>query len=289
MRFVFSVIYSLVVAASSAAAAAADIRADVEALFRLDPPRFDFARIKLETDRLIDPSIDVDARLAEVEHMAATIATANPPDASAWDRLGALRQFLYEPGSWNRNHPFAYDHDDPYGDEVTNKLLSDYLDDRRGNCVTMPFLVTILGQRLGLDMTPAMAPLHVFVKFTDDEGKTWNLEATSGAGAARDQHYRDHLPITDAALENGVFLTPLSREESIAVIASVVVEDLIARERYLDAMAVADILLEHYPNYAYIMVKKATAAYYLLKAEFHDKYGTADDVPKDHRAYLAYR
>ena len=67
-----------------------------------------------------------------------------------------------------------------------------------------------------------------------------------------------------------------------------IVEELIAEGRYHDAMAVSDILIEHYPMFAYIMVKKATASYYLLKTNFHDKYPTAADVPEDQRPYLAY-
>jgi len=66
------------------------------------------------------------------------------------------------------------------------------------------------------------------------------------------------------------------------------VEELIAQERYHDAMAVADILIEHYPIFAYIMVKKATASYHLLRTEFHEKYPTAQDVPEDQLPYLAY-
>lgn len=133
-----------------------------------------------------------------------------------------------------------------------------------------------------------MAPLHVFVKFTDDQGVTHNLEATSGAGRARDLHYRRLMPITDKAVANGVFLTPLTREQTVAVIATVLVEDLIDRKRYHDAMAVANIILKHYPNFAYLMVKKGTAAYYLLQAEFRDKYADANDIPQDQRAYFQY-
>ncbi len=74
----------------------------------------------------------------------------------------------------------------------------------------------------------------------------------------------------------------------MAVIAAITVEHLIAQKRYHDAMAVADILLEHYPMFAYIMVKKATASYHLLRTEFHEKYPNAADIPKAERPYLAY-
>lgn len=272
----------------TASAALADIRADVRELFTRDMANLDFARVKIEVDRMIDLSIDMDAQLAQIDQMVATIHTMLPPNATSWDKVETIRRYIYQAGAWNDGRAFSYDHDDPYGLDVRNKLLSDYIQDRHGNCITMPFLFIILGQRLGLDVTPAMAPLHVFVKFTDDQRATHNLETTSGAGRARDQHYRDQLPITDAAVSNGVFLAPLDAEQSVAVIAAVIVEELIAEERYHDAMAVADILLDHYPMFAYIMVKKGTAAYHLLRSEFHAKYPNAQDVPEDQRPYLAY-
>jgi regulator of sirC expression with transglutaminase-like and TPR domain len=264
----------------------ADIRTDVQNLFNQNFNRLDFARVKIEVDRMIDPSINVADQRAQINQMVATIETMLPPNATSWDKIDTIRRYIYQPGDWNDDRPFRYDHDDPYGLDVRNKLLSDYIQDRRGNCITMPFLFIILGQRLGLDVTPAMAPLHVFVKFTDDDGVIHNLEATSGAGRARDQHYRDLLPITDAAVANGVFLTPLDAEQSVAVIAAVVVEDLIRQKRYAEAMDVADVLVEHYPNFAYIMVKKATAAYHILQSEFHAKYPTVSDVPPAKRPLL---
>ena len=51
---------SLVFAIWSATAALADIRTDVRNLFASDLETLDFARVKIEVDRMIDPSIDVD-------------------------------------------------------------------------------------------------------------------------------------------------------------------------------------------------------------------------------------
>ncbi len=283
-RFILTLIFVCV----STTTSLAGIRADVRELFAQDMEIFDFARVKVEVDRLIEPSTDVEVQLAQIDEMVVTIRTMLPANASSWEKVETIRRYLYQPGAWNDGRAFSYDHDDPFGLDVSNKLLSDYIQDRHGNCITMPFLFIILGQRLGVDVTPAVAPLHVFVKFTDDEGITHNLEATSGAGRARDQHYRDLLPITDTAVANGVFLTALNAEQSVAVIAAVVVEKLMAEGRYKDAMDVADILIEHYPMFAYMMVKKATASYHLLQSEFYEKYPTVQDVPEDQRPYLAY-
>ncbi len=272
----------------SATMAVADIRDDVEALFRRDVAEFDFARAKFEADRLIEPSTDVKAELARLDEMVEVIEAMLPANASSWDKVQTLRQFIYVAGPWNEGRAFSYDHDDPYGSDVRNKLLTDYIADRRGNCVTMPFLFIALGQRLGLELTPAMAPIHVLVKFTDDQGKTYNLETTSGGGPARDQHYRNLFPITDEALANGIFLAPLTNEQSVSLIGAVIVEHLTTQERYQDAIDVADILLDHYPAFAYMMVKRGTAAYYLLRNEFFEHYQAPRDVPREKRPQLAY-
>ncbi|MEP2781947.1 MAG: transglutaminase family protein, partial [Pseudoruegeria sp.] len=159
LRFIF-VLFAFFLSATTALA---DIRADVREVFARDMDTLDFAHVKIEVDRMIDPSIDVDAQLAQIDQMVATIRTMLPPNATNWDKVETIRRYIYQAGAWNDGRAFSYDHDDPYGLDVRNKLLSDYIQDRRGNCITMPFLFIILGQRLGLDVTPAMAPLHVFV------------------------------------------------------------------------------------------------------------------------------
>jgi regulator of sirC expression with transglutaminase-like and TPR domain len=111
-------------------------------------------------------------------------------DADSASRLVALKRYLYESGPWNDNKPFQYDLDDPLGTKPGSRLLQRYLTARRGNCITMPILFLTLGQRIGLNLTLAEAPLHVFVKYTDASGKVWNLEPTSGGGFTRDQWYR---------------------------------------------------------------------------------------------------
>ena len=74
---------------------------------------------------------------AKVDHLASA-ATRIAADGSYVDKLKAPRQVIYEAGTWNTNRPFVYDHDDPYGHDLRNKLLATYLDTRRGNCGSMP-------------------------------------------------------------------------------------------------------------------------------------------------------
>jgi hypothetical protein len=95
-------------------------------------------------------------------------------------KVRASRRYLYEPSAANDHEAFHYDLTDALGHDTRNKLLSNYLATKKGNCVTMPLLFVILGQRLGIDLTLATAPKYLLVRFNSQEyGQRINLEATS--------------------------------------------------------------------------------------------------------------
>lgn len=259
---------------------AQDMRKAVLDIFARAESNRDIARIKFEIDRLIEPGIDVDAQLARVDQMVAGLEAMLPPNATSWQKVETLQRFIYQPGPWNQNRPFAYDMEDPLGQAIKNKLMSDYFEDRRGNCVTMPFLFIMLGQRIGLDVWPALAPLHILVKFTDDQGRVHNLETTSGAARARDSHYNQLGPITPQAKANGVYLKGLGNRETVAVLATVVFEALLQQGRYNEAIAVGDVLMQNHPEYAYVLVKLGSAYYNLLRTEFIERYPSSAAVPQ---------
>ncbi|MFV1539759.1 hypothetical protein VWZ63_02375, partial [Phaeobacter sp. JH207A] len=111
---------SLALALWSATAVLADIRVDVRDLFAADLETLDFARVKIEVDRMIDPTIDVETQLAQIDQMVTTIVSMLPPDADSWAKVEVLRRYIYQPGPWNGGNAFSYDHDDPYGNVPYN-------------------------------------------------------------------------------------------------------------------------------------------------------------------------
>ncbi|MER9614277.1 hypothetical protein [Mesorhizobium sp. M0207] len=61
----------------------------------------DFARAKLAVDRFVDPSINEEAALGEIDAMVVTVnkmLRSLPPDAAptSMEKMKALRAFLYE-------------------------------------------------------------------------------------------------------------------------------------------------------------------------------------------------
>jgi regulator of sirC expression with transglutaminase-like and TPR domain len=263
----------------------------VQTLLKMPSTELDFARAKLAIDAFVDPSLDSAAVLAQIDGMVATVnkmlGTVPPERAStSMEKMKALQAFIYQSGHWNGGKPFQYDLSDPYGQQPGAHLLHNYLASRKGNCVSMPILFLALGERLGLNVTLSTAPLHIFVKWTDDEtGKTWNLETTSGAGFTRDAHYRKLLPTTDEAVANGVYLKALSRQEALSVMATLIIDHLIDIGRYEEAIEVADVLIAAYPANAYALVKKGNAYYRLLEQNIIRKYPKQSDIPPDKIAF----
>ena len=140
-------------------------------------------------------------------------------------------------------------------------------------------LFLILGTRLGVDLSLAAAPLHLFVRCRIEGGPVVNLETTSGALPARDAWFRQIMPMSGLALANGLYMRSMSRTEAIAAMASTVLEHLIGGRRWAEAIAAGEAVLEHSPNDAYVLVKLGTAYGGLLQAEFLDRYPSPFLIP----------
>lgn len=241
----------------------------------------DFSSAKLAFDSLVNPSLDgapVSRVVDRLSEHARELAGANADDTH---KLAAVRTVIYQPGAWNDNRPFAYDMRDPLGRDIQNKLLATYVRRRLGNCVSMPILFLILADRLGLNVGLATAPHHVFVRYTTPAGRAVNLETTSGGHPARDVWYRENMPMTDAAIANGIYMRTLSRRESVAHMAMIVVELLAGSQRHQDVIDVTGTILEHSPNDIAALLYQASAYGAMFTQEFEQRYPTPGSIPPE--------
>jgi len=251
---------------------------EVRELLAVPESDVDLTKSKLAIDRLIDPTTDIAGTQRQLDAMAAQVRKMFPSNASKSDTVLAMQKYLYVSGPWNGQHPFHYDLDDPYGKDIRTKLLSTYLSTRKGNCVSMPLLFIILGQKLGLDVTAAQAPEHVFVKFRDEHGQYYNIEATSG-GFKSDESYRKDLPMTDEALANGIYLRALSHQETVLVMAETLLEFYGQHGQQERRIALANLMLSVNPKDVFAMLQEGNAYYRLMQVHFINKYPVAADIP----------
>lgn len=252
----------------------------VGTVLSLPDDELDYARAKVALDKVIDHTVDADAVLAEIDRMVETARGLAGPSPTEEAKLAAIRTLLYVSGPWNDHRPFAYDHSDPLGQHLQNKLLHNYIANRLGQCVSMPVLFLILGDRLGLDMALANAPEHLFVRYTDQQGRTLNIETTSGGHPARTEWFRRCFPMSDRALRSGLYLRTLTRRESVAAMATTVMEQLRAEGRQEELIAVCGIILEHDPRAGLVMVVQGSAYGRLLHREFEQKYPVPFLIPE---------
>ena len=272
---------------NSAAVAAPDPAAIVRAVLSAPDAALDYARAKLAFDQLIDSAVDIPATMAQLDRMVDEAVRLAGPAASPDARLGAVRRLLYVAGLWNDHRPFSYDHDDPLGQRIGNKLLATYLATRRGNCVSMPALFLILADKLGLDVAFATAPLHAFVRYRSESGHIINIEAANGGHPARDAWIREQMPMTDRAVASGLYLRSPSKREGVALLATTVMEHLIEQRRFREALAVSEVIVQHAPRDAYTMVKQGTICGWLIQTEFKARYPDEATIPPPLRARCA--
>lgn len=224
-----------------------------DVLFTLNQPDIDLLNIKLAVDNMISPG-DSNSIKLQVKYMADGIRANFTEKSTDRQKLEALKTYLYTPGKWNSNEPFAYDMQDPLGKEISSKLLSTYLHAKKGNCVSMPLLFLFVGQEIGLNISLARAPEHLFVKFTDEGKRTYNIETTSGGGFTRNEWIAKQLPMTQASVDSGLHMRSLTKKESAIVIIETLLEYYWEQKKYQQVISLSNALLPYYPNNAYLML-----------------------------------
>ena len=244
----------------------------------LQSPGIDLLEAKLAVDTRLAPGTDAAAARRAVDTWVGKVRARMPSDASTRTRVDLLLSTLYVAGPWNDHRPFLYDLEDPFARRTDNRLFATYLATRRGNCVTMPLLVAVLGQRLGLSMSLARAPHHLFAKFRDDDGRWYNVEATSG-GFKRDESYVRDTGISQRAFEQGVYLRPLTARQAVVTLASDLADALMRRGDDDAALALAQLLIDAEPRDVDVMVRIGSLHARIIERRFHARWPDPADVP----------
>ncbi|HSW55278.1 MAG TPA: transglutaminase family protein [Ignavibacteriaceae bacterium] len=206
-----------------------------------------------------DNSIDVKKYLNKLDKMAEEIKRMIAGREKDMDKFLAIKMFIYEAGEWNNYKPFSYDLDDPLGNILEHQLLSNYIDTRKGNCVSMPTLFLALMERVdpSIQFVGVKVPLHLFCRLRDRQtGDVWNVETTNRGNPARNQWYIENHRISQTALDNKLYLSDLTKKEYIGEL----IGTLISKERrsgsFTKALEYAELSLKLSPGSDVGLVQK---------------------------------
>ncbi|MFT5915391.1 MAG: hypothetical protein ACJAWV_001811 [Flammeovirgaceae bacterium] len=114
------------------------------------------------------------------------------------------------------SQPYEYDFDDFMGKEDWSKMfVTKLLAKHSGQCHSMPLLYLLLAEELGIEAHLAFSPQHSYIMLQDENKKWYNLELTSGQYLSNSAIMESGYVKTEA-VENGIYMRPLSKKETIA-------------------------------------------------------------------------
>lgn len=254
---------------------------------KLEERQIDFGYWALVIAKTADPSVDVDANLKLLDQWAEKVRRGLPADTDE-AKMFLTHTVLYQAGFWNEQKPFTYDLKDPLGENPHNKLLSTYLQTRKGNCVSMPTLVMAVMERLdpNLNVYGSLAPNHMLCRFVDRQThRDLYLETTQGTISIDDQYLRDRGNLSQKAIDSGIYLKKLSKKAFLGELISTLVQKARMEEDWDLMIRYADLMLRLSPNSVTAMVNKAAALHQkvYVRVEKAKEQGL-EDLPESERA-----
>jgi regulator of sirC expression with transglutaminase-like and TPR domain len=234
----------------------AESYSNIEKILASPEDQIDLAFARLVIEKEVYPGINIRESLQKIDQIVATIQNMPEYGTTSLERMGTVLRYIYTPGPWNNYQAYQYDLDDPFGKKnPEGKSIANYLSTKKGNCVSMPILVTILGQRLGVNVNLSIAPHHAFARYTDDQNIVTNIETTSGTLLA-DQQYIEAFEIHPEAIKYGIYLQNLTKKEAVAFMLYEIGKMHLYNSHYDKAHHTADLMLKYHPKLVNAMLLK---------------------------------
>jgi hypothetical protein len=132
----------------------------------------------------------------------------------------ALIEYFFNPYSGNGYKPFTYDFQDTDGvEDFTKQFVTKVMQTHSGQCRSLPMYYRVLAEAIGAKAYIAYAPAHVFIRYLNEDKiypEDWvNVELTTHQ-LTPEFWIKDNFEITEKAIDNKIYLYPLTAKETIA-------------------------------------------------------------------------
>lgn len=191
------------------------------------------------------------------------------PTAQKWALQQLMSDTIYfrdEKGAVTYTHlPYRYDFEDPWGKtDWTKQFVMKLLNNKKGQCHSLPLLYLILAEELGVEAWLSYSPSHSYIKLKDGKGNLLNYETTNGYYTT-DVWVQSSGYIKAEALRSGIYMDTMSRKEVVAATLADLAKGYAIKYGFdqfvLDCL---DKALEHSPNNVHALQLRSDYQTYLF-------------------------
>lgn len=171
----------------------------------------------------LEGNLDYDAYCHHIDSVVAFLnkfIKANKLEQYKTAKNIAIIEYFFNPWSGNGYKPFVYDYNDiDSKQDFTQQFVSKLIRTHKGQCRSLPYYYKILAEAIGAEAYIAYAPIHTFIRYRDADNlfpEDWvNVELTNHQYKP-EFCYIEFFEINEKALQNKVYLNPLTDRETVA-------------------------------------------------------------------------
>ena len=182
-------------------------REKLKRYLRLSESEIDLARVAMEMAQDILPELNIKEYLKKIDKMVKDVKILTKGNSDPEYRIRALNTYLY------KNKGIEFDLSDPLGKNIYNRLIIGPIDNKKGNCVSLPLLYAVIAQRLGYPVHFVSVPHHLFLRYVDPSLKRQNIETTSGGSYATNSSYIRKFKISKKSIRKGLYMRTMTNRE----------------------------------------------------------------------------
>jgi regulator of sirC expression with transglutaminase-like and TPR domain len=171
------------------------------------PPEPDFAKLSLNLDRELFPSLDVEYYSGVIDGLAAKIKNKVGGSEDPLARVMAMNQVIFGQGG------YSYDRDTIGRDEAEIVPFNRILESKKGDCFSLEVLYLSVAQRLGYPVRAVAVPGHYFARYCSPGKEEFNIEPTAKGRHYIDSSYIDSFALGSSSIANGSYMRTLSTQE----------------------------------------------------------------------------
>ena len=219
---------------------------EVQKYLKLPDDNIDIGFGNLLIGKILDPNINIEKYLSELDELSRKVRDSIGKQRDPKKIILGINETIfkeYELQSVEKPYPEDF-------------LLHDLLDAKKGRCMSLSALYMAIGNRLSLPFSSVCVPEHIFIRWVENQRRLLffknqiriNVETTMEGVSMPNTHYQSMISTTDSDKDQGFYLNPLTKKQTLATYLSALSNALRVNNRIDDAIQACQLSIETNPE-----------------------------------------